>query len=574
MNVVLDIETDSLDASVVHCIVAKDRQTGEVHSWREQECYTDFPLFCSKVDKFIMHNGISFDAPVLNKLLGTKISLSQIEDTLLLSQLTNPSRDKGHSLKSWGERLNFAKIEFSDFTSGISDEMVEYCKGDVALTERVWITLQQDIKKIDRRAIDLEYKIRALLDQQEKGGFTLDIQKATGLIARLEDKADELKREVHQRFTTILVPVKEVTPRYKKDGSLSTVGLRHISDPLTVVGVHTSIEYQEFNLASRQQIVARLTKCGWKPEKFTEKGHAIVDESVLKNVDIPEAKMIAEYLMLNKRVAQVKSWVKSLREDGKVHGQVLTLRAISGRMAHHSPNMAQVPAVYSPYGKECRECWTVSDAANVLVGCDASSLELRALAHYLNDRKFTDEVVDGDIHTANQHAAGLETRDQAKTFIYAFIFGAGAAKIGQVVGGDAKQGQKLIDTFLKNTPSLAIFRKKVDKASQRGYLVGVDGRHLIIRNRHAAVNLLIQGAGAVICKQWLVNINQLTRENKLDARLVASIHDEYQHEVSIKHSKLFGELTRKAMKQTEKDLKILCPLDSEYKIGNTWADTH
>ena len=331
---------------------------------------------------------------------------------------------------------------------------------------------------------------------------------------------------------------------------------------------------QEFNLASRQQIVSRLTKCGWKPDKFTEKGHAIVDESVLKNVDIPEAKMIAEYLMLNKRVAQVKSWVKSLREDGKVHGQVLTLRAISGRMAHHSPNMAQVPAVYSPYGKECRECWTVSDAANVLVGCDASSLELRALAHYLNDRKFTNEVVDGDIHTANQHAAGLETRDQAKTFIYAFIFGAGAAKIGQVVGGDAKQGQKLIDTFLKNTPSLAIFRKNVDKASQRGYLVGVDGRHLIIRNRHAAVNLLIQGAGAVICKQWLVNINQLSRESKLDARLVASIHDEYQHEVSIKHSKLFGELTRKAMKQTEKDLKILCPLDSEYKIGNTWADTH
>ena len=284
--------------------------------------------------------------------------------------------------------------------------------------------------------------------------------------------------------------------------------------------------------------------------------------------------MIAEYLMLNKRTAQVKSWVKSLKEDGKVHGQVLTLRAISGRMAHHSPNMAQVPAVYSPYGKECRECWTVSDAANVLVGCDASSLELRALAHYLNDPKFTDEVVDGDIHTANQHAAGLETRDQAKTFIYAFIFGAGAAKIGQVVGGDAKQGQKLIDTFLKNTPSLAIFRKKVDKASQRGYLVGVDGRHLIIRNRHAAVNLLIQGAGAVICKQWLVNINRLSKESKLDSSLVASIHDEYQHEVSIEHSKLFGELTKKAMKQTEKDLKILCPLDSEYKIGSTWSDTH
>ena len=146
MDVVLDIETDSLDATVVHCIVAKDRKTGKVYSWKEQECYTDFPLFCSKVDKFIMHNGISFDEPVLNKLLGTKITLSQLEDTLILSQLTNPSRDKGHSLNAWGERLNFAKIEFNDFSSGVSDEMIEYCKRDVNLTERVWITLQQDIK--------------------------------------------------------------------------------------------------------------------------------------------------------------------------------------------------------------------------------------------------------------------------------------------------------------------------------------------------------------------------------------------------------------------------------------------
>ena len=574
MHAVLDIETDSLDATVVHCIVAKDRQTGKVYSWKEQECYTDFPLFCSKVDKFIMHNGISFDAPVLNKLLGTRITLSQLEDTLILSQLTNPSRDKGHSLNAWGERLNFAKIEFNDFSSGVSDEMIEYCKRDVDLTERVWITLQQDIKNISRDSIELEYKIRALVDQQERNGFTLDIQKATSLIARLQDKSDALEQEVRDRFIPMPIAVKEVTPRYKKDGSLSTVGLRHIQDYTTVSGVHTSIDYQTFNLASRHQIVERLKKCGWEPDKFTEKGHAIVDESVLKKVDIPEAQMIAEYLTLKKRVAQVKSWLEATKEDGKVHGQVLTLRAISGRMAHHSPNMAQVPAVYSPYGQECRDCWTVSSSANVLVGCDASSLELRALAHYLSDKKFTTEVVDGDIHTANQKAAGLDTRDQAKTFIYAFIYGAGAAKIGQVVGGNASKGQELIDSFLSNTPSLKIFRERVDRASQRGYLVGLDGRHLMIRNRHAAVNLLIQGAGAVICKQWLININKLYKERKVKASLVASIHDEYQHEVYNPHAELFGELTKKAMKQTEKDLKVLCPLGSEYKIGKTWAQTH
>ena len=573
MDVVLDIETDSLDATLVYCIVAKDRETGKHYVWKGDQCINTFPMFAKRVNKFIMHNGISFDAPTLNRLLGTQIKLSQVEDTLILSQLTNPVRENGHSLEAWGEKLQFNKIDFKDF-SHLSEEMVTYCKRDVDITERVWINLQPDMQKIDRRAIDLEYKIRALVSQQERNGFTLDLQKATSLTARLQDKSFELEREVQTRFVPIPVAVKEVTPRYKKDGSLSSVGLRHIQDTTTVAGPHTSIDYQTFNLASRQQIVSRLTKCGWQPKKFTEKGHAIVDESVLRGVDIPEAQMIAEYLTLKKRIAQVQSWIDAVHEDGKVHGQVLTLRAISGRMAHHSPNMAQVPASYSPYGKECRECWTVGDAANVLVGCDASSLELRALAHYLNDPSFTKEVVEGDIHTANQKAAGLDTRDQAKTFIYAFIYGAGAAKIGQVVGGTSQDGQRLIDTFLGNVPALAVLRERVDKASQRGYLKGLDGRWLKVRNQHAAVNLLIQGAGAVICKQWLIEINSLVRQHQVKAKLVASIHDEYQHEVYRPQANRFGELTKLAMKNTERSLKIKCPLDSEYKIGQNWSETH
>ena len=573
MDVVLDIETDSLDATVIHCIVAKERESGKFHVWKEKECYNYFPLFAKRVNKFIMHNGISFDAPIVNRLTGTKIKLSQVEDTLILSQLIDPVREDGHSLQAWGKRFDYHKINFKDFDH-LSEEMITYCKRDVDITERVWINLQQDIKNIGRRSIDLEYKIRSLVSKQERNGFTLDLQKAVGLNARLQDKSDVLQGEVQTRFVPIPVAVKEITPRYKKDGSLSVVGLRHIQDPTTVGGPHTSIDYQTFNLSSRQQIVRRLVSLGWEPKKHTEKGQAIVDESVLREVKIPEAQMIAEYLTLKKRIAQIKSWIAALHEDGKVHGQVLTLRAISGRMAHHSPNMAQVPASYSPYGKECRECWTVGDTSNVLVGCDASSLELRALAHYLNDPKFTSEVVDGDIHTSNQKNAGLDTRDQAKTFIYAFIFGAGAAKIGSVVGGTSQDGQRLIDTFLSNVPALAVLRERVDKASRKGYLIGLDGRHLKVRNQHAAVNLLIQGAGAVICKQWLVDIDILLRKNKMNAHLVASIHDEYQHEVFKPHAKRFGELTKQAMKETERKLQVKCPLDSEYKIGQNWSETH
>ncbi len=288
-------------------------------------------------------------------------------------------------------------------------------------------------------------------------------------------------------------------------------------------------------------------------------------------VDIPEAKMIAEYLLLEKRIAQVESWLEEQKEDGKVHGRVFTLGAVSTRMSHSSPNMAQVPASYSPYGRECRDCWTVSDPAYSLVGCDASSLELRVLAHYLGDDNFTREVVEGDVHTANQKAAGLETRDQAKTFIYAFIYGAGPAKIGKIVGGNVNDGKRLIDQFLSNMPKLAHLRKRVDAASERGYLIGVDGRRLVVRKYYAAMNLLIQGAGAIVCKQWLVEI---MKNNNLGARLVASIHDEYQFEVLTEKAEEFGLLTKMAMKAPEEVLKFRCPLSSEFKIGKTWAETH
>ena len=328
-----------------------------------------------------------------------------------------------------------------------------------------------------------------------------------------------------------------------------------------------------FNPGSRQQIANRLMEKGWKPTNLTPTGHPIVDEGTLNNVQIPEAQKIAHYLLLQKRVSQIKSWLDVVQDDGKVHGRVITLKAITGRMAHHSPNMAQIPAVYSPYGKECRAVWTTTSPKYKLLGCDASSLELRCLAHYMGDASFTEEVVGGDIHTANQKMAGLQTRDQAKTFIYALIYGAGPAKIGSIVGGGAKEGKIIMDRFMRNMPALQQLRDRVDNASGSGYIRGLDGRLLKVRHQHAAVNLLLQGAGAIICKEWLRQIT-LMAQRDFNYHLVASIHDEYQFEVQEDQTERFGFLTMTAMKRVEKELSVNCPLDSEYKIGNNWAETH
>ena len=548
-RLVVDIETDSLDAKEIFCIVAKDLDDDRIYTFTQKNMEHCKPLL-EQSDILVMHNGVSFDAPVLKRLLGCNIPLSKIRDTLLLSQLADPMREGGHSLAAWGEKLGFAKIEFEDF-SRYSDEMLKYCIRDVELTAKVYTTLVPELKKFSPRSIKLEHQIRAIIDKQEENGFSLDEPKAMQLLAKLTDESEQIKQQLQDVFKPI------VEQRYsEKTGN-------RLKDKVTV-----------FNPASRKQIAERLMDLGWQPQKHTEKGQPIVAEEVLEKLDIPEAKLIARYLMLEKRASQIKSWLEHVDDDGKVHGKVLTLRTISGRMAHTSPNMAQIPAVYSPYGKECRDVWTTSSDNYILLGSDASSLELRMLAHYLNDKDFTREVVEGDVHTANQRAAGLPTRDNAKTFIYAFIYGAGAAKIGQIVNGTARDGQKLIDNFLNNMPALKTLRHKVDKLASRGYILGLDGRILRVRQAHAAMNLLLQGAGAIVCKEWLKFITIEATKRKLDYKLVASIHDEYQFEVHKEHAEELGGVTTTAMKLTEQSLKVRCPLDSEYKLGKSWAETH
>ena len=547
-RVVLDIETDAIDATVVHCIVAQDLDTGAVDTWYG-ESIKDFPAWSESVDVFVMHNGVSFDAPVVNRLTGSNIPLSKIRDTLILSQLYDPSLEGGHSLEAWGQRLGYPKIEFNDFTH-FSEEMLKYCKQDVVVTVKLYEHLLPQMKKYSGKSIELEHQVRAIVDKQEENGFTLNIQEASCLVARLSEEATVIEEEMQGIFPPI------VTERYSEKTG------KRLKDNVEV-----------FNPASRQQIGKRLMDKGWKPKNFTPTGQPIVDEGTLKDVNIPEAQKIAQYLLLQKRVSQVRSWLDVVEEDGKVHGRVITLKAITGRMAHNSPNMAQVPAVYSPYGKECRQVWMTSSDKYKLLGCDASSLELRCLAHYMGDKKFTDEVVGGDIHTANQKAAGLPSRDSAKTFIYALIYGAGPAKIGSIVGGGAKEGKKIMDKFMSNMPALKTLRDKVDRASGTGYIRGLDGRLLKVRQQHAAMNLLLQGAGAIICKEWLRQIT-LMAQRDYDYNLVASIHDEYQFEVRVDQAERFGELTQRAMKQVEKTLSVNCPLDSEYKIGNNWAETH
>jgi len=554
MKCILDIETNGFldDATNVHCIVAYDIDGKKPYVFKGDECRVRFPNFARNVSQFIMHNGLSFDAPMLNKLCGTEIKDNSILDTLILSQLFNPMRDGGHSLESWGERFKFPKGSVESFDY-YTEDMLEYCKQDVNITYKLYNYLKEEGSKFSKRSIDLEHRIRKIINDQEDFGFYLDIPYATTFMASLQDRSQNIYNQLQEVFP----PVVTTGRVHKRSGK----PLKDIIEP--------------FNPASRKQIGERLIELGWEPTKKTDKGNVVVDEDVLSTIDMEEAKLIAEYLLLQKRHTQVASWVEAVKNDGRVHGRVLTLRTVTGRMAHTSPNMAQVPAVYSPFGKECRLCWTVENKdTHSLVGTDASGLELRGLAHFMNDPKFTEEILNGDVHTANQKMAGLETRDQAKTFIYALMYGAGAAKIGSIVGGDAKTGERLISKFMGNMPKFSLLKNKLTEASESGIIRGLDGRLLHIRSAHASLNTLIQGSGAVICKQWLVQMTDKIQESGVDARLVASVHDEYQFEVANSDTEKFGKITNEAIKEVEEIYNLKCPLDSEFKVGKNWSETH
>jgi DNA polymerase I-like protein with 3'-5' exonuclease and polymerase domains len=570
MRIALDIET-TLDHQTIHLVVTKNLDTGDTKVWKNPSGLNDY---LSKATRLIAHNGLSFDFFHLNRLWNTKIGLKKTYDTLVASRLLEPTRENGHSLESYGKQLGIQKIDYpavwswlmnrrEEYPGECYDKPVEallevYCVRDVEVLEKTYqfLTKELEAKQFSEESLELEHQVAAIIAQQERNGFKLDTIHATCLLTDLKTKMAGIYEQMQERWPPVtLERVSEKTGKRLKD------------------------EIVTFNPGSRKQIGEKLQELGWKPKKFTETGQPIVDEVVLMDVDLPEAKTIAQYLLLQKRIAQVESWLEAMGSDGRVHGRVITNGAVTGRMTHSKPNMAQIPNAGSLYGPECRQCWTVEEG-NVLVGCDASGLELRMLAHYMKDENYVRTVTEGsskdgtDVHTVNQRAAGLATRDNAKTFIYAFLYGAGDAKIGSIVGGSARDGAVLKDKFLKQTPALARLLSTVSRYAAKGWVPGLDGRKIWVRSEHAALNSLLQGAGAIVMKKALVLFNDKIKLNKWPVKMVANVHDEFQFEVPEKLAEVAGQAAKQSIVEAGVFFKLRCPLDGEYKYGKNWRETH
>jgi len=545
----IDIETN-LAHNLITLVVTKDVENGEVITWTRPEGFADY---IAGYDTLVAHNGVAFDFPVLNRVWNTRISLAKVLDTLVLSRLANPSMLGGHSLKNWGIVLGVEKIDFQgDFDAEMTPELIEYCKQDVEVLHSVYNTVCKELVRLEfsQYSVELEHSVAAIVSKQERTGFLFDMKEAMLLNTELYDKLKDMLTTLQVKYPPVVHKrISEKTGKPLKD------------------------KVVEFNPASRQMIADVLMAAGVKLTKMTEKGSYIIDEETLSGIDHPDAKLFAEYMMLQKRQSQLDSWFKAVKDDNRVHGKVITNGAVTGRMTHHSPNMAQVPSCSSPYGAECRALWTVP-AGYKLVGADASGLELRMLAHYMGDPDYTNEVVNGDIHTKNQLAAGLTSRSQAKVFIYSYLYGAGDAKIGSVVNGGSAVGKRLKEQFLASTPALKKLIEKVQRLSRKGYLPGLDGRKVMVRSEHAALNTLLQSAGAIVMKQALVILDRKIKSAKIDAQFVVNVHDEWQIEVVEEHAETVGKMAIDSIAEAGLFFEMRCPLAGEYKVGSNWKETH
>ena len=574
-TLILDLESDGLLDSVtkVHLLVCKDADTGEYHIAKNGE--VKYLLEKIQGDHIVGHNLLGFDLEVLRKLYNWYIPIEQVTDTLILSRLMFPdmrerdfSKKKidaklhgSHSLKAWGERFDFEKGNYGEQEGAwesYSPEMEEYCIRDVDLTEKLWKSINV---KGQERAVELEHKIASICYDQERFGFPFDTAKAVKLYGALVDRREALHHELRSAFGSWVV---DEGPRKK--------GLYH---RITIV---------DFNPNSRQHIAKRLKELrGWEPKVFTATGEAKVDEGVLNSLNYPEARLMSEFLMLQKRIGQLaegaQAWLK-LEKNGRIHGRVNTMGASTSRCSHSHPNTAQVPSTKAPYGKQCRELFT-TDPGFSLLGVDVSGLELRCLAHYMahyDGGAYGKELLQGDIHTANQEAAGLPSRDASKRFIYALLYGAGDQKIGAILEQGAAEGKKIKQKFLNKTPALKKLRDAVKEKAERGYLRGLDGRVIPIRSTHAALNTLFQSAGAILCKRWVVEFHKLLEDKGYiytqDYAQVAFVHDEIQLLVKDEHVRDIGGLAVRAIELAGDAYNFRIPLTGEWTVGKSWADTH
>jgi len=606
----IDIEGDGLPSTTIWCLVAVNCKSGETIRLTVLEEIRQFIEEKRKAGcKFVGHNIIGYDAPTLNRIAKTKLTIGDLVDTMVLSMVYSPSFDGGHSLENWGKKLSMPKGEFSDF-SYLSDEMIVYCEQDTRICREIFRRMVRRMQSVGFTEMGLEIEHRAwhIIKKQQDNGFAFNSEEAHVLYAKIRQKENEIQEKIYEFWPPSFEVVATYKRPYKQDGTPTANYQRHSQQFVSVRvcperNEYECFDYRYFNIGSPSQRIEKLLELGWVPEEFTkpskthpngqpkatEKGHLVPSlQRFVETSGKEEVRLIAQWIEYNARANMVNTWLEAYNETtGCIHGNLWMANTL--RYRHSNPNSANIPAVRKGpdkkpllgeagvYTYEARSLWTTRDpSSRCVVGVDAKGIQLRVLAHYLNNPEFTDIVINGDPHAHNQAIGDFASRDDAKTFIYAFFLGAGDAKIGTIVRGTKKEGRDLKKRFIERTPGLKHLLDHLKGQVERtGRIVLCDGTPVIVDKPHTVLAYLLQGDESRIMKKAGIETDLMVRQRKLDVLKVGDIHDEWQSDVFKPHAEEFAtDVCPRAFVATSEFFGYRVPLDCDSRIGMTWAETH
>ena len=630
--VLLDIEANGFMPLVdkLWCICTEDTDTGEQRDWTYPVNEDDFVEYCKTVDRWVIHNGSSYDGPVLAKLLpktAPYFTTDKIIDTMVISRTTNYNRMRSHSLKNWGLMLGNWKGDWEDFSKPCLD-MYDYCRQDVNVLKGVWSKLKKYCVGSEgtrwKPSFDLEKEMNKILGEVSVNGFAFNVKDAKETLSDIKDDMFILEAEFQKAWPPQLTESKRIKNRHTKDGTpYKNVTSAILSHPKTEVDGDELVcyDYEAFSPSSPKKRIDKLWDAGWKPylktkghtkflkerskdkeraEKFSRYGWMCNEENLktLPKKGSESASKLAQWLTLEGRRSSLEEWLGQVGDDGRIHGSIFHIGAWTHRCSHSGPNTANIsspwpkgkPAesgvdiVKEKYDSKLRSYWTV-EKGNYLVGTDADGIQLRILADYMRSEEYRDAILKGDkatltdIHSVNQKALGslCETRDDAKTFIYAWLLGAGSQMVASILGCNVPQAVASVKQFLESLPELKRVKDVlIPKDAARGYFDGLDGRKLVQPEEYLMLAGYLQNGESTIMKRATVKWYNWAKSTGIDFKLVGFVHDEWQTEVngSLADAEHIGMLQCKSLEEVGDELGLFCPISGSTDIGRNWLETH
>lgn len=647
-KVILDAEFDSLTPTKVWCIVCKDIETGKryIFDYRSTGFIRDFVSFSNDVGCLVGHNIVQFDIPHLNTLLGLSLNWKKCIDTLVISRLVHYEKPGGHSVENWSKQFGLHKKEIPVYDDpSMIDEYVERCVQDVEIQYRIYKELERFIHDPTwRSALRVEHDIAAICHDMHVNGFAFDKDQAEKLLSEITDQIAELEEQIKRDIPPVLVKQQPIKLRFNKNGLPAKKTIESIGCDANIVpdAEWHRFTYELFNPGSSKQRVAYLNSVGWSPTEKT-KGHLQCERDLNRLKRLPDfrqkakaeeitrlterlehfrqygwkvnetnldtlpseapsaARTLAKWLTLEGRRGDLEEWLSAYDTDSqRIHGRFNGIGAWSHRMSHVAPNQGNIFSNFTsdmckgsePTAVEevklrfnglLRSLWKAG-SGKWLVGTDAEGIQMRVLAHYINDPVYTGAIVNGnkedgtDVHSLNRGKLGqvCRSRADAKTFIYAWLLGAGVGKVAEILGCSQTQARAAMDNFIDTTPGLSeLKRYRIPNDAKRGYFVGLDGRKVICKYERLFITGYLQNGEAVCIKNAAVRWRKLADEQGINYKHVDLVHDEFVTEVDTEEeAHLLGQLQCRAIEEVGKELNLNCPLSGEYKVGKDWLSVH